>query len=104
MPLSPAGRLRPRIDAYVRCALGPDALTKLQSEGDRYNSNPNYAAHFTRMQVRPVDTAVVGLQPEAIQRGLSEFDGKLDEVILRAIVAEDTLDNYRALLDAGAPR
>ncbi|MDQ3694853.1 MAG: LLM class flavin-dependent oxidoreductase [Chloroflexota bacterium] len=98
-----ADRPRPRIDAYVRCALGPDALTRLQAEGERYTAIPQYGAHFTRMRVRAVDTAVVGLAPDAIQRGLAEFDGKLDEVVLRAIVAEETLANYRALLEAGAP-
>jgi alkanesulfonate monooxygenase SsuD/methylene tetrahydromethanopterin reductase-like flavin-dependent oxidoreductase (luciferase family) len=98
-----AGRPRPRIDAYVRCVLGPEALVRLQSEAERYTAIPQYGAHFTRMQVRAVDTAVVGLQPEAIQRGLAEYDGKLDEVVLRAIVGEETLANYRALLDAGAP-
>lgn len=98
-----AERPRPRLDAYVRCALGPDGLARLQAEGERYAAIPQYGAHFTRMRVRPVDTVVVGLQPEAIGRGLAEFDGKLDEVVLRAIVADETLDSYRALLDAGAP-
>jgi alkanesulfonate monooxygenase SsuD/methylene tetrahydromethanopterin reductase-like flavin-dependent oxidoreductase (luciferase family) len=98
------GRPRPRIDGYVRCALGPEALQRLQSEAERYTGIPSYGAHFTRMQVRAIDTAVVGLQPEAIQRGLAEYDGKLDEVVLRAIVGEETLENYLALLKAGAPK
>ena len=98
-----AGRPRPRIDGYVRCVLGPEALQRLQTEADRYTVIPSYGAHFARMQVRAIDTAVVGLQPEAIQRGLAAYDGKLDEIVLRAIVGEETIENYLALLEAGAP-
>lgn len=98
-----AGRPRPRIDGYVRCALGTEALQRLQSEADRYTAIPSYGAHFARMQVPAIETAVVGSRPEAIQRGLAEYDGKLDEVVLRAIVGEETLGNYLALLQAGAP-
>lgn len=98
-----ADQPRPRIDAYVRCALGPDGLAKLQSEGDRYNGIPSYHAHFLRMQARPVDTGVAGLTPEAIARGLAAYDDVLDEVVVRAIVADETLESYLALLHAGAP-
>ena len=98
-----ADRPRPRIDGYVRCALGPDGLTKLQAEGDRYNAIPSYHAHFLRMQARPLDTAVAGLTPEAIARGLEAYDDVLDEVVVRAIVADESLDGYLALLQAGAP-
>lgn len=98
-----AGRPRPRIDGYVRCALGPEALTRLQSEADRYTSFPSYGAHFVRMQVRAIDTAVVGSRPADIARGLAEFAGSFDEVVLRAIVGEETLENCVTLLRAGAP-
>lgn len=98
-----AGRPRPRVDGYVRCALGPEARQRLQSEADRYTSFPSYGAHFVRMQVRAIDTAVVGEEPADIARGLAEFTGTFDEVVLRAIVGEETLDNYLALLRAGAP-
>jgi hypothetical protein len=55
------------------------------------------------MGVPAAGTAVVGDDPEAIQRGLAEYDGRLDEVVLRAIVGEETIENYLALLQAGAP-
>lgn len=99
-----AGRPRPRIDAYVRCALGPEALTRLQTEADRYTAFPSYGAHFIRMGVPAAGTAVAGDQPDEIQRGLAEYDGKLDEVVVRAIVGDETLESYRALLDAATPR
>lgn len=99
-----AGRPRPRIDAYVRCVLGPDNLVRLQTEAERYTAIPSYGAHFERMQVRAIDTAVVGLQPDAIDRGLAAYEGLVDEVILRAIVAEEAVEHYMDLLNAGAPR
>jgi alkanesulfonate monooxygenase SsuD/methylene tetrahydromethanopterin reductase-like flavin-dependent oxidoreductase (luciferase family) len=98
-----AGRPRPRIDGYVRCALGPAAHQRLQSEADRYTAIPSYGAHFERMQVPAVETAVTGSGPAEIARGLAAYDGKLDEIVLRAIVGEETLENYLALLQAGAP-
>jgi alkanesulfonate monooxygenase SsuD/methylene tetrahydromethanopterin reductase-like flavin-dependent oxidoreductase (luciferase family) len=99
-----AGRARPRIDAYVRCALGPEALARLKAEADRYTAIPSYGAHFVRMGVPAAGTAVVGDDPEAIQRGLAEYDGRLDEVVLRAIVSDESLASYRALLEAAAPK
>lgn len=98
-----AGRPRPQIDGYVRCVLGPDNLVRLQAEADRYTAIPSYGAHFERMKVRAIDTTVVGLQPSAIDRGLAAYDGLLDEVVLRAIVAQDSVEHYLDLLNAGAP-
>lgn len=98
-----AGRPRPRIDGYVRCALGPEARTRLQSEADRYTAIPSYGAHFIRRQVPAAGTAVTGETPEDIQLGLAAYDGKLDEVVVRAIVGDETFHGYRTLLDAAAP-
>ena len=98
-----AGRPRPRIDGYVRTALGAGALARLREEADRYGSFPAYAANFERMGASPMATGVHGDTPEAIRRGLAAFDRLLDETVVRAITAEETAAAYLELMTAAAP-
>ncbi len=98
-----AGRTPPRLCAYVRLALGEAACGKLDEEGARYAAIPAYAAHFERMGVKPVETAIAAASPEAIAPALARWDGALDEVVLRAITAEDTRDQHLELIRAAKP-
>jgi alkanesulfonate monooxygenase SsuD/methylene tetrahydromethanopterin reductase-like flavin-dependent oxidoreductase (luciferase family) len=98
-----AGRPRPQIDAYVRVALGDAAIARLHEEADRYASYPAYAANFARMGATAFDTAVSGTDPAQIRAGLAAFGDPLDEVVVRAIVGEETAEAYLALLRAAAP-
>lgn len=99
-----AGRPSPRVDGYVRTALGDEAIARLRDEGERYASFPAYAAHFARMTAAPMETAVTGSAPDQIARGLAAFGDALDETVVRGITAEDRLEPYLALLAAAAPR
>ena len=98
-----AGRPRPRIDAYVRTALGNAAIARLREEADRYAGFPAYAAHFGRLGADPMETAVAAASPDELQRGLASFDAVLDETIVRAVTAEETLSAYIVLLEAATP-
>src|SRR5262245_5375183 len=93
-----AGRPVPRTYAYVRVALGAAATERLNDEGGRYAAIPAYAAHFDRMGVKPVDTAIAATSPEGIKTALAAWRGAVDEVVLRAIVAKDTVDEHLTLL------
>jgi alkanesulfonate monooxygenase SsuD/methylene tetrahydromethanopterin reductase-like flavin-dependent oxidoreductase (luciferase family) len=95
-----AGRSVPRTYAYVRVALGAAAAERLNDEGGRYAGIPAYAAHFDRMGVKPVDTAIAATSAEGIKTALAAWRGAVDEVVLRAIVAKDTVDDHLALLRA----
>jgi len=95
-----AGRPMPRTYAYVRVALGPGAVDRLNDEGGRYAAIPAYGAHFERMGVKPVDTAIAATSPAGIQSGLAAWQGAVDEIVLRAIVAHDTVDDHLTLLRA----
>ena len=53
-----AQRRPPRLAAYVRVAVGASSAARLEAEGARYDAIPAYAAHFARMGVPPVATAV----------------------------------------------
>ena len=95
-----AGRPVPRTYAYVRVALGAAATGRLHDEGGRYAAIPAYGAHFERMGVKPVDTAIAAASPPAIATALAAWRGAVDEVVLRAIVAKDTVDDHLTLLRA----
>lgn len=89
--------------AYVRVAFGDAAGAKLESESLRYESYPQYAAHFDRMGVRAIETSVSGPTSAAIQVGLMAFDEFVDETVVRAITAEETPEDYLELARAAAP-
>lgn len=93
----------PWIAAYVRVALAGSAEERLRSEAERYEGYPAYAAHFARMGVAAIATCVMG-ERDGIQQGLASFENSADEVVVRAITSTETVDAYRALLDASAPK
>jgi alkanesulfonate monooxygenase SsuD/methylene tetrahydromethanopterin reductase-like flavin-dependent oxidoreductase (luciferase family) len=98
-----AGRQPPRLFAYVRLALGPGAADRARQEGARYAGIPAYAAHFARMAVEPVATAIVADTPAAVGPALAAWAGTIDEVVLRALPAGDTADEHLALVRAARP-
>jgi alkanesulfonate monooxygenase SsuD/methylene tetrahydromethanopterin reductase-like flavin-dependent oxidoreductase (luciferase family) len=98
-----AGRPMPRTMAYVRAARGPEAIARLQGEAAVYEAIPHYAAHFERMGTPAVGTAVAGETHEEIQRGLAAWDGVVDEVIVRAVAARDTIEAVLDLVEAARP-
>jgi hypothetical protein len=52
------------------------------------------------MGVKPVDTAIAAPSAEGIRTALAAWRGAVDEVVLRAIVAKDTVDDHLTLLRA----
>jgi alkanesulfonate monooxygenase SsuD/methylene tetrahydromethanopterin reductase-like flavin-dependent oxidoreductase (luciferase family) len=98
-----AGREPPRLCAYVRVALGPAGAERLADEGTRYTAIPAYAAHFTRMGVKAVETAIAAPTPAALQTALERWEGVVDEVVLRAITGNDTVEENLELVRAGRP-
>ena len=98
-----AGRRPPRLCAYVRLAVGTSGIERLQDEGGRYAGVPAYAAHFERMGVKPVDTAIAAQTADAVPRALEKWRGVVDEVVLHAITGAETVDEYLALVRAAKP-
>jgi len=95
-----AGRPVPRLFAYVRLAIGPAACERLAEEGARYAAIPAYAANFARMGVKPVETAIGVQTADAVAPAMGAWRGAVDEVVLRAITAKDTVDESLALVRA----
>jgi alkanesulfonate monooxygenase SsuD/methylene tetrahydromethanopterin reductase-like flavin-dependent oxidoreductase (luciferase family) len=98
-----AGRPVPKIFAYVRLALGAAAHERLLTEAGRYAAIPAYGANFERMGVKPETTAIAAHTPGEIAPALAKWQGVVDEVVLRAITAADTVDENLALLRAARP-
>src|SRR5262245_4583250 len=98
-----AGRQPPTVCAYVRVARGPAAGERLLEEGSRYAGIPAYANHFARMGVKPEDTAIAAPTPDAIPPALAQWHGAIDEVVIRAITAKDTVQENVALIRAAKP-
>lgn len=99
-----ARRPPPRLFAYVRVGLGPAARARTAEEGARYAGIPAYAAHFARMGVEPAATTVTAGHPDAIPRALDAWRGVVDEVVVRAVTGQDTVDEHLALLRAARAR
>lgn len=98
-----ARRPPPKLFAYVRVALGSAARDRLAQEADRYAAIPAYAANFARMGVKPVETAIAAETPDAIPPALGQWQGVVDEVVVRAITGKDTVEENLALLRACRP-
>jgi alkanesulfonate monooxygenase SsuD/methylene tetrahydromethanopterin reductase-like flavin-dependent oxidoreductase (luciferase family) len=96
-----AGREIPAMATYLRVSL-PEGVVRLTEEAKRYATFPAYAAHFARIGVTATETTISGPTAE-IQQRLAEFDGILDEVVVRAIAAEESVDAYLELAAAAAP-
>jgi alkanesulfonate monooxygenase SsuD/methylene tetrahydromethanopterin reductase-like flavin-dependent oxidoreductase (luciferase family) len=89
-PLAAAGA---RSALYVRTAWDADANDRLEDEARRYAAIPSYAAHFDRLGITALDTVTRGGDAAAPHR-LRRYRAAVDEVVLRAIVADDTPDAY----------
>ncbi len=98
-----AGRPSPKLYAYVRVAIGAAACDRLVEEGARYAGIPAYGNHFARMGVKPVETAIGAPTPDGIARALAGWRGVVDEVVLRAVTAQESVEEYLALVRAATP-
>ena len=79
---------------YARTALTPDALPALEEEAARYAGYPAYAANFERLGIAAIDTTITSVDR------IDEYLPAVDELVLRAIVAEPALAAYERFLDA----
>ncbi len=98
-----AGRQPPKMMGYLRVAIGAAAAAKLREEGARYAAIPAYGANFQRMGVDPADTGIAAATADAVGPALAKWQGVLDELVIRAITAQDTVDEHLALVRAAKP-
>jgi alkanesulfonate monooxygenase SsuD/methylene tetrahydromethanopterin reductase-like flavin-dependent oxidoreductase (luciferase family) len=94
----------PVLASYVRVSLGAAGAQRMAREAARYNSIPSYGDHFRRMAIEPVEAGLRGETADDIRSGLDRWEGLLDEIVVRSITANDTLEETLELVRAGAPR
>ncbi len=97
-----AKRPVPRVFAYVRFAMGAGGADRVAKEGARYAAIPAYKANFDRMGVKPEATAIVADAPADVARALARWNGSVDEIVLRALPADDGVESTLALVRAGS--
>jgi alkanesulfonate monooxygenase SsuD/methylene tetrahydromethanopterin reductase-like flavin-dependent oxidoreductase (luciferase family) len=98
-----AGRPTPTLCAYVRLAIGSAAAAKVKEEPARYTAIPAYGANFERMGVKAETTAIAVAKPAEVRAKIAAWQGVVDEIVFRAIVADDTVDENLALVRAAKP-
>ena len=80
------------VAVYVRTAIVDAARERLDAETARYASFPNYAANFARMGVDAADTTIRDVTE--LGGALEAYTAAVDEVVLRAIVPDDSVSAY----------
>ena len=93
----------PKIFAYVRLAIGEAGRAKLAEEGDRYGVHPRLRRQLRAHGRKPVATASPPRTRGRCPRALARWRGAVDEVVLRAITAKDTVEENLILLRAAKP-
>lgn len=89
------------VSLYVRTAFDPAARGRMLQEAARYARYGNYAANFERLGFGIEDTVLppAGANTtEGAIDGLAAYIGAVDEVVLRAMVVEDRLEDYRTFI------
>lgn len=97
---SDAPETNAKVALYIRCALGEPNHQQIRAEADRYSGFPSYAANFKRLGFTAMDAAVAVETPTELQHRLVAFQGVIDQPILRAITAEDSLESYASLVES----
>ena len=90
----------PMLVTYVRVGYGEAARPVLEAEAARYGEIPGYKANLARLGIRAIDAAVYGTTPRAVQEGIAAYLGTVDEVVIRAITPNESVEDYRALIGA----
>ncbi|MGC4106005.1 MAG: LLM class flavin-dependent oxidoreductase [Thermomicrobiales bacterium] len=90
----------PMLVTYVRVGFGEAARPVLEAEAARYGAIPGYKANLARLGIQAIDAAVYGTTPWEVQEGIAAYVGTVDEVVIRAITPNESVDDYRALIGA----
>jgi alkanesulfonate monooxygenase SsuD/methylene tetrahydromethanopterin reductase-like flavin-dependent oxidoreductase (luciferase family) len=84
---------------YVRATIDSAALPALAAEAARYQAIPSYAANFDRIGARAIDTTIDGTDPEAFAERIGELSAIVDELILRIVAPDTSIESHVRFLD-----
>jgi alkanesulfonate monooxygenase SsuD/methylene tetrahydromethanopterin reductase-like flavin-dependent oxidoreductase (luciferase family) len=98
-----AGRPPPVVAAYVRVAVGPDAVRRLRDEESRYRRiNDAHRRHFAAMNLGLGTIGVAASTRSGVLNGLAPYHSVLDLPISRVLAHHDAA-SLRAAAAAAAP-
>jgi alkanesulfonate monooxygenase SsuD/methylene tetrahydromethanopterin reductase-like flavin-dependent oxidoreductase (luciferase family) len=102
---SAAERPTPRVVAYVRTAIGPDAVERLRAEMDRYRSAAHYAAAFDAQGGRETLIGIALDKPTraVVAEALAPYRLVVDVCVVRALPVGDTASDWLQVARAAAP-
>ncbi|MDQ3690625.1 MAG: LLM class flavin-dependent oxidoreductase [Chloroflexota bacterium] len=99
-----AGRPPPRLIAYVRTAVGAGAADRLETEMNRYRGyGDHYARAFDAQPGGLIGVAVESGSRADITAALTPFQSVVDTVVVRALAANDSVDEWLQVASAAAP-
>jgi len=98
-----AGRPRPRVALYARTAVDAAAHPALVAEAERYAAFPGYAANFARIGHGPLDGSILATDAASLRARIAEYDGAVDELVLRAVTTTNAPAEIRRIITPLAP-
>lgn len=84
---------------YARTIVDAAASPALVDEALKYGRIPSYAANLERIGARAIDTTIDGSDSAALAAAIDGFTAEVDELVLRAIVADPTVEGYERFID-----
>lgn len=99
-----AGRPEPRLVAYVRTAVGPEAEQRLRREMDRYRryGGGHYARAFDDQPGQLVGVAVETGDPSTVSAMLAPYRSVVDTLVVRGLPEHDVLAGWLEIAHAAA--
>jgi alkanesulfonate monooxygenase SsuD/methylene tetrahydromethanopterin reductase-like flavin-dependent oxidoreductase (luciferase family) len=97
------GRPAFRSYAYISTAVGPDGAQQLQEEARTFTQYPAFVRHFERLGTPPETAGIAVRSLDEISVALGEWDGVVDQVVIRTTRHANSLDQTLALLESAAP-
>ncbi len=85
---------------YVRTTTDAAARSALELEAATYARYPAYAANFDRLGITALDATIDGASDAVLADRLGQYTAAVDELVVRSIVAEPTLEKYLQFIDA----
>ena len=100
------GRPVPRVAAYVRVAIGPDAQVRLEAEAERYRARPRPYTHlFEAQQVDRIGIPGVAAEDgPGVAAQLRPYREALDSCVVRALPVEASAAGWFAVAEAATLR
>jgi len=99
-----AGRARPRTVLYLRTIVDREAVPALAEEAARYEGFGGYRAHFERNGYRALAAALDVSDGTPVAGATAAYGEAMDEIVHRAITADDSPSAILRVLDAVAGR